>query len=67
MFQPGKSVLVSDSSLNAVVLVSEGTYSATAGLAGGSAPYGIAVNRKTGKIYVAEFDSGTVNVYTQPK
>jgi YVTN family beta-propeller protein len=65
MFQPGKTILVSDnSSLNAVVEFSQTTYGATAGLTGGSAPVGIVVNRKTGKVYVAESGNGTVNVYS---
>jgi len=64
MFQPGKSVLISDLSLGTVVQVSESSYAATAGLKGGNGPYGIAVNRKTGKIYVAESGNGTVNVYS---
>jgi YVTN family beta-propeller protein len=67
MFQPGKSVLISDLSLNAVVQVNESTYAVSAGLKGGNGPAGIAVNRKTGNIYVTETGNGTVNVYTQPK
>jgi len=69
MFQPGKTFLVSDSSsLNAVMEFSEITYGAIAGLKGGNKPYGIAVNRKTGKIYVAENGSNSVNVYnSNPK
>jgi YVTN family beta-propeller protein len=67
LFQPGKSILISDRSLNAVVQVNESTYAATAGLKGGNGPAGIAVNRKTGNIYVTETGNGTVNVYTQPK
>jgi YVTN family beta-propeller protein len=64
MFQPGKTILISDdSSLSAVIEVNESTYGSTAGLTGGSGPIGIAVNRKTGKIYVAESSSATVNVY----
>ena len=66
MFQPGKSVLISDdSTLSAVIEVNEGTYAATGGLKGGSGPYGFAVNRKTGTIYVAESSSGTVIAYIQ--
>ncbi|HEV2396451.1 MAG TPA: hypothetical protein VGS27_05900 [Candidatus Sulfotelmatobacter sp.] len=64
MFKPGKTVLVSDSSLNAVIEFSETTYSALAGLKGGNGPFGIAVNRKAGKIYVAESGNNTVNVYS---
>lgn len=65
-FRPGKSVLISDdSSLNAVIEINESTYAATAGLKGGRGPYGIAVNRKTGKIYVAESGNSTVIVYAQ--
>jgi YVTN family beta-propeller protein len=67
MFQPGKAILVADSSLNAVIQISERTYAASAGLKGGSGPAGIAVNQKTGNIYVTETGNGTVNVYTQPK
>ncbi|HEV2396450.1 MAG TPA: YncE family protein [Candidatus Sulfotelmatobacter sp.] len=64
MFQPGKTVLVSDSSLNAVMEFSESTYAAIGGLKGGNKPFGIAVNRKTGKTYVTENGSNTVNVYS---
>ncbi len=67
MFQPGKTVLIADKSRNVVVDFAESTYAATAGLRGGNGPMGIAVNRQTGKIYVAESGNGTVNVYTQPK
>jgi YVTN family beta-propeller protein len=63
MFQPGKSFMVSDDTLNSVTEFSESTYAATNGLKGGSRPEGIAVNRKTGKIYVAEIGTNTVNVY----
>jgi YVTN family beta-propeller protein len=65
MFRPGKSILISDYSLNAVTEVNENTYAATAGLKGGIRPLGIAVNRKTGKIYVAEQGEDTVNVYNK--
>jgi YVTN family beta-propeller protein len=65
MFQPEKTVLVSDdSSLSAVMEINESSYAAIGGLKGGSGTYGIAVNRKTGKIYVAESSTGTVNVYS---
>ena len=65
MFQPGKTFLVSDSSsLNAVVEFSEITYGAVGGLKSGNKPGGIGVNRKTGKIYVAENGSNSVNVYS---
>jgi YVTN family beta-propeller protein len=65
MFQPGKSILISDDSLSAVIEVNESTYAATSGLKGGSGSYGLAVNRKTGGIYVAESSNGTVIVYAQ--
>jgi YVTN family beta-propeller protein len=66
MFQPGRTVLISDdSTLSAVTEFSESTYAAVGGLKGGSGPAGIAVNRKTGSIYVAESSSGTVIVYAQ--
>ena len=55
-------------SRTAVMEFSEITYGAIAGLEGGNRPYGIAVNRKTGKIYVAENGSNSVNVYnSNPK
>lgn len=65
MFEPGKSFLVSDTSLSDVTEFSETTYNPIAGLKGGDKPCGIAVNRKTGKIYVAENGNGTVNAYSQ--
>jgi YVTN family beta-propeller protein len=66
MFQPGKTVLISDdSTLSPVIQVNESSYAATGGLKGGTGPIGIAINRKTGKIYVAESGNGTVNVYSQ--
>lgn len=65
IFQPGKSVLISDFSLNTVFQVNESTYAVSAGLKGGNAPEGIAVNRKTRKIYVTETGNGTVIVYGQ--
>jgi YVTN family beta-propeller protein len=65
MFQPGKSILVSDSSLDSVTEINENNYAATVGRKAVSGPAGIAVNRKTGKIYVTELFSGTVTVYTQ--
>ncbi len=64
VFQPGKTFMVSDYSRNAVSEFSESTYAAISGLRGGIGPEGIAVNRKTGKIYVAESSTDTVNVYT---
>jgi len=65
MFQPGKSILVSDSSLDSLTEFNENTYAAAVGRKAVSGPDGIAFNRKTGKIYVAELFSGTVTVYTQ--
>lgn len=62
---PGKTALLSDDGLSVVVPVNEGTYAVGPALIGGSGSYGIAVNRSTRKIYVAESASGTVNVYTQ--
>lgn len=66
MFQPGKSVMISDdSNPGSVIEFSESTYAPISALAGGNTPIGIGVNRKTGKIYVAESGNGTVNVYSQ--
>jgi YVTN family beta-propeller protein len=66
MLQPGKSVLISDYSFNTGVLdVNELTYDTSGILEDGSDPIGIAVNRKTGKIYVTESGNNTVNVYTE--
>jgi DNA-binding beta-propeller fold protein YncE len=64
MFQPGKTILISDSSLSSVIEVNESDYAATGGLKGGNHPRGIAVNRTTAKIYVTEEDNSTVNVYS---
>jgi hypothetical protein len=44
--------------------VSESNYATIGGFQGGEATCGIAVNRVTGMIYVAELDTGTVNVYS---
>jgi DNA-binding beta-propeller fold protein YncE len=63
VFQPGETVLISDLSLSSVLEVSETTYAPVSKL-GGNGSYGIAINRRTGKIYVAESGNGTVNVYT---
>lgn len=66
IFQLGKTILISDaSSLSPVIELSESTYAATGALKGGSGPAGIAVNRKTRKIYVVETGNGTVIVYAQ--
>jgi YVTN family beta-propeller protein len=65
LLQPGKSVMVSDSSLGAVIEFNDSTYAFTGGLAAAGSPIGVAVNRTTGKIYVAESSAGTVNVYSQ--
>jgi YVTN family beta-propeller protein len=65
MFQPGKTILISDSSLGALLEVSESSYAVSAVLKGGSDPFGIGVNRKMGKIYVAEEGTNTVNVYNK--
>ena len=64
LLQPGKSAMVSDSSLGAVIQFSDTNYAFTGALSATGTPIGFAVNRKTGKIYVAESSSGTVNVYT---
>jgi len=63
VFQPGKSVLISDYSLNTVTAVDESTYATTGLPKAGSGPYGVAVNRKTLNIYTAEAFSDTVTAY----
>jgi YVTN family beta-propeller protein len=65
MFKPGKTVLISDLSLSSVLEVSESSYAPVSKLKGGNGSDGITINRKTGKIYVAESGNGTVNVYSQ--
>jgi YVTN family beta-propeller protein len=65
MFQPGKTILISDEFSGCVIEVNETTYTPSGRLKGGSGAYGIALNRQTGKIYVAESGDGTVNVYKQ--
>ena len=52
-------MLDSTPSLSPVIELSESTYAATGALKGGSGPAGIAVNRKTRKIYVVETGNGT--------
>jgi DNA-binding beta-propeller fold protein YncE len=63
IFQPGKTILISDF-ISEVIEVSESSYATTAELGGGVGPAGVAVNRNTGRIYVAELDTDTVNVYS---
>jgi len=67
ILQPGKTVLISDYSRNVVMEVNETTYDTSGELRGGDGddPAGIAVNQKTGKVYVAEGAGNTVIVYTE--
>jgi len=64
VFTPGSSVLISDNSRNVIVQASETTFAPMRAFHATDAPEGVAVNRKTGKFYVAEFQSWTVTVYT---
>ncbi|HEX3822581.1 MAG TPA: hypothetical protein VHW45_19775 [Candidatus Sulfotelmatobacter sp.] len=63
-FQLGRSALVSFSSINGLMLISDSSYTILAGLKSGNGPVGIAVNRTTGKVYVTQINDGTVIVYT---
>ncbi|HEY1679834.1 MAG TPA: hypothetical protein VGG04_19110 [Candidatus Sulfotelmatobacter sp.] len=63
-FQLGKSALVSFSSINGLMLVSDSSYTVVTGLKSGNGPAGMAVNRKTGKVYVTQINNGTVIVYS---
>jgi len=65
VLQPGKSVLVTDVQRNGVFQVSETTFAVSTGLKGGSAPAGIAMNRTTRVVYVAESGNNTVIAYAQ--
>jgi YVTN family beta-propeller protein len=65
VFQPGKTVLISDLLLNAVFEVSESSYATSGELRGGIGPMGVAASGTTGSIYVTESTSGTLIVYGQ--
>lgn len=64
VFVPGSSVLISDNARNAVIPASETTFATLRTFPARDEPQGIAVNHKTGKFYVADFDAWTVLVYT---
>ena len=63
VFQPGKTVLISDNQLNAVEQISESNFAVSAGYKGGSSPAGVAVNQTTHVVYVAEEGNNTVIAY----
>ncbi|MGH9494132.1 MAG: hypothetical protein ACRD3B_03975 [Candidatus Sulfotelmatobacter sp.] len=63
-FQLGKSALVSFASINGLMLISDSSYKVVTGLKSGNGPVGMAVNRKTGKVYVTQINDGTVIVYS---
>jgi YVTN family beta-propeller protein len=64
VFAPGSSVLISDNARNAVIPASETTFATQQAFHARNEPQLIAVNHKTGKFYVADFDAWTVLVFT---
>ena len=65
VFQPGKSVLVTDFQRNALFQIKESTFAVSSGLKSGNAPLGIAMNHTSQAAYVAESGNNTVIAYTK--
>ena len=61
---PGSSVLISDNSRSAIIEASENTFLTLRAFHATETPEEIAVNRHTGKFYVAEYQSWAVTAYT---